>query len=176
MGFSGTSHPPSVFWGPGSTQSSLRGLTLTPFRILHSPTGDLLLTLDSQCLREPVAGNAACTLPRPGPLRSFSIPQGPVSPPSGSRYLSLRILTLVQDGARIPPLPTRGHDCYHRSLLLSKTQMRKSAQAATGSWRPAQLNTAEGKGGFLWDTSPSIRVLGPRIHSVLPPGPHLDSC
>ena len=126
MGFSGTPHPPSVFWGPGSTQSSLRGLTLTPVRILHSPTGDLLLRRDSQCLRKWVAGNTACTLPTPGPLRALSVL-------TGSRQPSLRILTVVHEGARIPPLPTPGRECYHRSRLLSKTRMRKTAQAATGS-------------------------------------------
>ena len=136
MVFSGTPHPPSLFWSPGSPQSSLRGLTLTPVRILHSPTGDLLLRLDSQCLRDRVAGNAACTLPTQGLSEPSLFSQGPVSRPSGSRQPSLRIITVVHEGARFLPLPTGGRNCYHKSPLLSKTQMRKSAQAATGSSHP----------------------------------------
>ena len=78
VSFSGTPQPPSLFWGPGSPQSSLRGLTLTPVRTLHYPIGDLLLRIDSQSLRDRVAGYAACTHPTPGPLRAS---QGPVAHP-----------------------------------------------------------------------------------------------
>ena len=90
VGFSGTPHPPSVFWGPGYPPSSLRGLTFTPVRILHSPTGDLLLRLDSQSRRDRVGENPAGTLPRPGPLRALSVL-------TGSRQPSLRILTVVHE-------------------------------------------------------------------------------
>ena len=84
----------------------------------------------------PGPGGRKCCLytSHAGPLRAFSLL-------TGSRLPSVGILTLVHQGARILPLPTPGRDCYHRSRLLSKTRVRKSAQAATGSSRPVAHDT-----------------------------------